>query len=188
MNIIAQLSLDVIIVDVGSYIAFIDGPIKELDDNETDSVWVSRQLNRPVLKAFTNIFHDVLLKEGLPAGHADRIALPVFGASVDHKKVVIDLMDSFGFDGVDGGALSESWKIQPGSALFCSDYNRAEVVRLLSVLKNEARIRFAENFPRFIAAGFSDEMPIADKRAWLRTANEEPFEDILARYNGSVKV
>lgn len=32
-------------------------------------------------------------------------------------------MDDMGFDGVDAGPLSQSWRQQPGTPAYCTDYN-----------------------------------------------------------------
>lgn len=46
------------------------------------------------------------------AGSANRRALAIAGDDAAAKKTVSDLLDQFGFDTVDIGPLSESWRIQ----------------------------------------------------------------------------
>jgi 8-hydroxy-5-deazaflavin:NADPH oxidoreductase len=76
-----------------------------IDAGELESVWVSKIIGRPVTKAFNNILSDSLKYGGKPAGATDRIALSVAGDHTASKQLVLDLIDSVGFDGVDAGAL-----------------------------------------------------------------------------------
>jgi 8-hydroxy-5-deazaflavin:NADPH oxidoreductase len=80
----------------------------------TESRWVAQQLNRPVVKAFNNIYARHLMELGQPKGTPGRIALPVAGDDGEAKTVVLQLVDELGFDGVDAGGLDESWRQQPG--------------------------------------------------------------------------
>ena len=49
---------------------------------------------------------------GEPAGMPRRRALAIAGNDADAKDAVAQLIDRFGFDVVDIGPLSESWRIQ----------------------------------------------------------------------------
>ena len=87
--------------------------LKEIEDGLTESQWVEKQLGRPVVKAFNNIYAEHLYELGRPPGSQGRIALPVAGDDTAAKTVVLRLVDELGFDGVDAGALDESWRQQP---------------------------------------------------------------------------
>ncbi len=86
-------------------------------------------LGRPVVKAFNNIYARHLLERGEPKGTAGRIALPVAGDDPRSKDVVIRLLDELGFDGVDAGGLNESWRQQPATPYYGTDFNAAGVGR-----------------------------------------------------------
>src|SRR5690349_4557004 len=70
---------NITVVDTGNYYPARDGIIKDIEDGMPESVWVSNQIQRPVIKAYNNIFYRSLVHSGRPAGDASRIALPIAG-------------------------------------------------------------------------------------------------------------
>jgi len=116
------------VIDTGNYYPqHRDGRIDGIEQGMTESAWVAQQLGRPVVKAFNNIYAKHLLEKGQPAGTPKRIALPVAGDDSSAKKVVMDLVNALGFDAVDAGTLAESWRQQPGSPVYGSDFDAAGV-------------------------------------------------------------
>ena len=105
----------------------------------TVSLWVSKQLGRPVVKAFNNIYAAHLLKKGQPAGTPGRIALPVAGDDERSKAIVLKLVDELGFDAVDAGRLDESWRQQPGTPVYAADFDAAGVRQALSQASKERK-------------------------------------------------
>jgi 8-hydroxy-5-deazaflavin:NADPH oxidoreductase len=131
-NLFDGVPSNVVVVDTGNYYPQQrDGRIDEIEDGMTESRWVSRQLGRPVVKAFNNIYARHLLEEGKPKGVPGRIALPVAGDDARAKDVVIRLLDDLGFDGVDAGTLDESWRQQPATPVYGSDFDAAGVKKAL---------------------------------------------------------
>jgi 8-hydroxy-5-deazaflavin:NADPH oxidoreductase len=122
----------VVIVDTGNYYPFRDGEIAAIDRGSTESGWVAAQLGRPVVKAFNSIMAASLAEGGLPPGDKGRIALPVAGDEPRAKRVVLELIDALGFDGIDTGSLDESWRQEPGTPAYCTDLDRDGVRRALS--------------------------------------------------------
>ncbi len=47
------------------------------------------------------------------------------------------LIDELGFDAVDAGGLDDSWRQQPGTPVYTSDYDAAGVRRALSKARQE---------------------------------------------------
>jgi predicted dinucleotide-binding enzyme len=131
-DLFAATPASAVVVDTGNYYPQRDGHIAEIEAGTTETRWVSQQLGRAVVKAFNNIYAQHLLEGGKPAGTAGRIALPVAGDDKRAKQVVIDLIDQLGFDGVDAGGLDESWKQQPGTPVYGTDFDAAGVRRALS--------------------------------------------------------
>ena len=132
------VSDDVIVIDTGNYYPQQrDGRIDGIEEGATESRWVSQQLGRPVVKTFNNIHADHLLRLGRPAGTPGRIALPVAGDDRNAKTTVIKLLDELGFDGVDAGTLDESWKQQPGTPVYGTDFDADGVKQALSQASKE---------------------------------------------------
>ena len=124
---------DVVVVDTGNYYPQQrDGFIAGIEQGATESRWVSDQLGRPVVKAFNNIYADHLLRLGRATGEPGRIALPVAGDDAQAKQKVIRLLDELGFDGVDAGSIDESWRQQPDTPVYATDFDVAGVKQALS--------------------------------------------------------
>ena len=114
----------VAIVDTGNYYPRQrDGRIEPIENGMTESGWVSKELGRPVVKAFNNIYAQHLLENGKPRGTPGRIALPVAGDDAEAKATVMRLIDEIGFDAVDTGTIADSWRQQPGSPVYAKDYD-----------------------------------------------------------------
>ncbi len=129
---------DLIVVDTGNYYPKQrDGKIAEIEEGLPESRWVEKQLGRPVIKAFNNIYAQHLLERGEPRGASNRIALPIAGDDPKAKHVVMELVDELGFDPVDAGGLDESWRQQPGTPVYTADHNAEGVRDALSVANRE---------------------------------------------------
>jgi predicted dinucleotide-binding enzyme len=133
---------DTVVIDTGNYYPKRDGRIEEIERGATESRWVARQLRRPVIKVFNNIYAQHLLDRGKPAGAPVRIALPVSGDDAKAKSIVIRLLDELGFDGVDAGSIDESWRQQPGTPVYGSDHDAKGVREDLAKASPERRPEF----------------------------------------------
>jgi predicted dinucleotide-binding enzyme len=146
---------DLIVVDTGNYYPRErDGRIEDIEAGMVESRWVERQLGRPVIKAFNNIYALHLMGGGRPAGSPDRIALPVAGDDPAAKAVVLRLVEELGFDGVDAGGLDESWRQQPGTPVYVADLDAEGVRRALAAARPERQPAFrgTANSPGTFAA------------------------------------
>lgn len=137
-DLFADAPKDLVVVDTGNYYPKQrDGRIAEIEDGLPESRWVERRLRRPVIKAFNNIYARHLLENGQPEGSPSRIALPVGGDDPKAKAVVMRLIDDLGFDPVDAGGLDESWRQQPGTPVYTTDYNAEGVREALAAAHRE---------------------------------------------------
>lgn len=134
------LPADVTVIDTSNYYPDMRDPrIVEIDAGMTESVWVSRQIGRPVVKAFNNALAYTLKELGRPAGVPGRLAIAVAGDQNQGKQTAMALVDECGFDAVDAGSLEDSWRQQPSTPAYCCDYD-AETMRreLAAAVKGEA--------------------------------------------------
>jgi 8-hydroxy-5-deazaflavin:NADPH oxidoreductase len=138
-DLFAGVPASVVVVDTGNYYPRErDGRIKEIEDGLPESRWVERRIGRPVIKAFNNIYAQHLMENGRPENASDRIALPVAGDDPKSKAVVMKLVDELGFDPVDAGGLDDSWRQQPGTPVYTTDFN-ADGVREALTKANRKR-------------------------------------------------
>lgn len=136
-NIIDQVGEEVIIVDTSNYYPFRDDKIEEIENKVVESVWVSNQLGRPIIKAFNNLLAYTLENEGTPEGTIGRIAMAVAGNDVSQKQIIMDVVNQLGFDTVDGGSLSDSWRQQPGTPAYCTELTKEELTKALKKANKE---------------------------------------------------
>jgi predicted dinucleotide-binding enzyme len=103
-----------LVIDTCNYYPKRDGQIAELDEESTTtSELVQRHLpGSSVVKAFNAIQYSQLTTDGTPAGTPGRRALPIAGDDPEAKQAVTELLEEFGFDSVDAGALAEGWRFQ----------------------------------------------------------------------------
>lgn len=136
-NIIDQVEEEVIIVDTSNYYPFRDGKIEEIENGMVESVWVSNQLGRPVIKAFNNLLAYTLENEGTSEESSGRIAMAVSGNDPSHKQVIMDVVHELGFDSVDSGSLNDSWRQQPGTPAYCTELTKDELTKALKKADKE---------------------------------------------------
>ena len=123
---------DVVVIDTGNYYPrHRDGAIEAIEAGTPESLWVSQQIGRPVVKAFNNIYAQHLRDKGRPPGSPERFALPVAGDE-PAKGTVMRLVEELGFDAVDAGSLEESWRQQPETPVYGTDLDADGVRRGLA--------------------------------------------------------
>jgi 8-hydroxy-5-deazaflavin:NADPH oxidoreductase len=103
-----------IVIDTNNYYPQRDGHIPELDsESTTTSELLQAHLpTSKVVKAFNHIYAAQIPTDGRPAGTPNRRGLVIAGNDPAAKATVAKLLDEFGYDTVDAGPLSESWRIQ----------------------------------------------------------------------------
>lgn len=143
VDLFKDVPASVVVIDTGNYYPRQrDGRIDAIENGIPESQWVAQQLGRPVIKAFNNISAAHLQNFGLPTGTTGRVAIPVAGDDPKAKAIVFRLVDEIGFDPVDAGSLAESWRQQPGTPVYLSDFAAAAVQRALSLASRERPVEF----------------------------------------------
>ncbi|GIF78306.1 NADPH-dependent F420 reductase [Asanoa siamensis] len=111
-----------VVVDTNNYYPRRDGRIEAIEAGTPSSRWAADHLaGARVVKAFNTINFRPLGDAGKPAGTPGRIAIPLAGDDAEAKRVVAELIDALGFDPVDAGPLDESWRQEPGTAVYGAD-------------------------------------------------------------------
>ena len=128
---------DKVVIDTNNYYPQRDGHIASLDNQSaTTSELLQRHLPASkVVKAFNHIQAAALTAEAQPAGTNNRRALAIAGDDAAAKAAVGKLIDQFGFDVVDLGPLSESWRIERDTPGYGPRRNAAELRRDLAAAR-----------------------------------------------------
>lgn len=103
-----------IVLDTNNYYFERDGHIEALDRGETTtSELLQAQLpTSRIAKAFNHILAADITTDGSPAGTPDRRALATAGDDAEAVAFVTRFYDEAGFDTVNVGPLSESWRVE----------------------------------------------------------------------------
>ncbi|WP_460044554.1 NADPH-dependent F420 reductase [Pseudomonas sp. S2_H01] len=148
-DLFASVPDSVPVVDTSNYYPGLRDPrIDEIDQGMTESVWITKQIGRPVIKAFNNVLAYTLAQLGLPESTEGRLAVAVAGDDRGAKETVMSLVNQVGFDPVDGGSLAESWRQQPSTPCYCCDYDADTMRKALSLaVKGQAAAK-RDELPR----------------------------------------
>jgi predicted dinucleotide-binding enzyme len=120
------------VIDTSNYYPLRDGHITELDEGQTESLWVSEHYGRPVVKAWNAITSQSFAEHASAPGTPDRIAIAVAGDDPAAKETAMSLVEATGFEAFDSGSLAESWRQQPGTPAYCTDRTAAELPAALT--------------------------------------------------------
>jgi hypothetical protein len=88
-SVFSNVPADVAVIDTSNYYPLRDGAITEVDNRKLDSVWVSEQIGRPVIKAWNAVLSHTLSDRGKPQGTPGRIAIPVAGDDAKAKTTAV---------------------------------------------------------------------------------------------------
>ena len=118
-----------IVMDTNNYYPQRDGVFDEVESGEiTVSGALQRHLvDAHVVKAFNHIQALQILSTATPSGTPGRRALAIAGDDAHAKRAVTDFIDGIGFDVVDAGPLSESWRIDAGTPGYGTQLTAAEL-------------------------------------------------------------
>lgn len=118
-----------IVIDTNNYYWERDGRIPALDNGEaTTSGLLQEHLPQSkVAKGFNHIMARDITADGVPAGTDNRRALATASDYPEAAELVTRLYDEFGFDTVNVGPLSESWRVQRDRPAYVARQNAAEL-------------------------------------------------------------
>ena len=134
-----------VVIDTDNYYPQRDGRIAALDDATGTTAGLLQQHlpDSKVVKAFNHIMSTDLGSQGVPAGTPGRRALSIFGDDADARSLVAAMIDEFGFDVVDGGPLSESWRSERDQPAYVARFDEAELTQKLGQAQRDINSRAA---------------------------------------------
>lgn len=138
-----------VIIDTSNYYPGRDSKIDAIEAGEVESLWVTKQLGRPVAKAWNAIGSHSLIINGKPHGSADRIGIPIATDRDIDQAVTETLINDTGFDAFHTGSLTDSWRQQPGAPVYCTDLTLTE---LNNVIDTAERARLPKRRDLAVAA------------------------------------
>ncbi|UUL77830.1 NAD(P)-binding domain-containing protein [Pseudarthrobacter sp. Fe7] len=118
-----------IVIDTNNYYWERDGRIPALDNGEaTTSGMLQEHLPQSkVAKGFNHIMAKDITTDGTPAGTEERRALATASDYPEAAELVTRLYDEFGFDTVNVGPLSESWRVERDRPAYVKRQNAAQL-------------------------------------------------------------
>jgi 8-hydroxy-5-deazaflavin:NADPH oxidoreductase len=120
----ADLLRGKVVIDTMNYYPSRDGHMQDIDEAKlTTSELIQQHLKgAKVVKALFNLDFHHLYINARPHGDPERTTLPIAGDDEVAKSVVAAFMDRIGYDSLDIGSLSESWRIEPGTPIYVWPY------------------------------------------------------------------
>ena len=128
---LADISEGTTLIDTSNYYPVRDSKIDAIEAGMVESLWVTKQLGRPIAKVWNAIGSHSLVVNGKPAGAEGRIAIPIAADREVDSNVAIQLVNDTGFDAFDTGSLSDSWRQQPGAPAYCTDLTKTELTAII---------------------------------------------------------
>ncbi|WP_136043057.1 MULTISPECIES: NADPH-dependent F420 reductase [unclassified Microbacterium] len=124
-----------IVLDTNNYYFERDGRIEALDKGETTtSELVQRALpDSKIAKAFNHIYASEITTDGKPAGALDRRALATAGDDAEAVAFATRFYDEAGFDTVNVGSLSESWRVERDRPAYVVRQNAEELTANIAI-------------------------------------------------------
>jgi predicted dinucleotide-binding enzyme len=122
-----------IVIDTNNYYFERDGHIPALD-NGVDTVSAMLQRHLPTSKVAKG-FNHIMAKDITTDGTENRRALATASDFEEAAELVQRLYDELGFDTVNVGPLSESWRVERDQPAYVRRQNRHELIENLALAK-----------------------------------------------------
>ncbi len=123
-----------VVIDTNNYYWERDGHVAALDNGEatTSGLLQEHLKDSKVAKGFNHIGAPDITTTGTPSGTENRRALATASDFADAAALVTALYDEFGFDTVNIGPLSESWRVERDRPAYVVRQNAAELAANLA--------------------------------------------------------
>ena len=135
--------VDKLVIDTNNYYPERDGHIEALDQQQNTSAGLLQEHlpSSHVVKAFNHIQALQIQSTATPSGTPGRRALAIASDDPASSTLVASFLDRLGFDTVDLGPLSESWRIQPGTVGYGPELTQAELAAATAAEQRPAPLR-----------------------------------------------
>jgi len=113
-----------VVVNTMNYYPHRDGRIERLDRELVTAAHLLQEHlpESHTVKAFNSISARNIVTLARPAGATDRSALPIAGDDAEAKASATRLIDALGFDVLDVGPLTESWRFENDTPAYVTPY------------------------------------------------------------------
>ncbi|PRY64325.1 hypothetical protein B0I08_11332 [Glaciihabitans tibetensis] len=122
-----------IVIDAMNYWSPIDGTQDDFETGTSSETIAAYLPGARLVKTLNHIGYHDLEADDLPAGSPERRALAIASDDADAASVVMEFIDSLGYDPVHAGALAAGAAFEPGTIIFGGPQTeqslRAELVR-----------------------------------------------------------
>jgi len=131
-----------VVIDTCNHYPGRDGADAALDAmRETTGERLQRHLPQSrVVKAFNAIRHVDIEPHARAQGAHNRRALPIAGDDIEARYEVAMFLDRIGFDVVDVGPMSESWRFERAMPAYCVPFGRRSLARTLAGARRNERL------------------------------------------------
>lgn len=125
-----------------NYYPWRDGPIPPLDERATTtSEFVAGRLpGAHLVKAFNAILARHLPDDARAPVPSGRRALPIAGNDPTANRIVAELQDAFGFETLDTGPLSKSWRFERAKPAYCIPLDMDGLQRALDTATRDGEL------------------------------------------------
>jgi 8-hydroxy-5-deazaflavin:NADPH oxidoreductase len=164
-----------IVIDTMNYYPERDGDMPEVktDIVTTSEVVQNYLVGAKVVRALNNMDWVRLSTRARPEGASDRSALPIAGDDAGAKAAVGDYIAAIGYETVDFGGLSDSWRSAPGTPVYVMPYVGPIPAETDTMSKSDKRAWFLQSPGAVVTA--------SDVRAAVEKAerSDRMFGDVI---------
>ena len=123
-----------VVIDAMNYYPDRDGTIAPLDARATTTseLVAARLTGARLVKAFNAILARDLPADARPPVPPGRHALPIAGDDPAAKRIVVELHEAFGFQALDTGPLTQSWRFERAKPAYCIPLDAAGLSQALA--------------------------------------------------------
>lgn len=131
-----------VVLDLLNYFPQRDGDIPSLQREETTtSELLAKHLPQShLVKAFNSITVEDLIRDSRPDKSEERRAIAIAGDNIEAKEIATCFISEIGFDVVDAGPLSESWRFERFRPVYCVSLSQSRLKQVLTSTTRNTKV------------------------------------------------